>query len=140
MQSVFIKGIIDDSGSEEVIPLPNISSKNLKRVLKYCEHLLDHPPPQIDKPIKSLNLHELTSKFYADFIDFENKDDLFDIVLAANYLDIASLVGLGCAKIASKVKDKPIKEVRDFFDIENEFTPEEEEQLEKENAWAKEAF
>ena len=139
-QSVFIKGVIDDSGTDEVIPLPSVEAKVLKKILEYCEHICTHPPPQIDKPLKSIKLDELTSKYYADFIDFSDKNDLFDIVIAANYLDIASLVGLGCAKIASKVKDRPIQEAREFFDIENDFTPEEEEQIEKECAWAKEAF
>ena len=40
---------------------------------------------------------------------------LFDIVLAANYLDIKPLLKLGSAKIASLIKGKSIEEIRQFF-------------------------
>merc|ERR1711964_520166 len=43
---------------------------------------------------------------FIDQFDFQNKDkvDLLDIIRAANYMDIKSLVDLGCAKVALLVK------------------------------------
>merc|ERR1711964_457831 len=43
---------------------------------------------------------------FIDQFDFQNKDkvDLLDIIRAANYMDIKSLVNLGCAKVALLVK------------------------------------
>ena len=46
--------------------------------------------------------------------------------MAANYLDIKSLLELSCAKTASLIKDKSVPEIRKFFNIENDFSPEEE--------------
>ena len=40
----------------------------------------------------------------AKYIDIENLEELFDIILAANYLDIKSLLDLSCAKIATLIK------------------------------------
>ena len=65
---------------------------------------------------------------------------LFDIVLAANYLDIKPLLKLGSAKIASLIKGKSIEEIRQFFQMENDFTPEEEANIREENQFAAEYF
>ncbi len=46
--------------------------------------------------------------------------------MASNYLDINPLLELACAKVASLTKNKSIEESRKFFNIENDFTPEEE--------------
>ena len=65
---------------------------------------------------------------------------LFDIVLAANYLDIKPLLKLGSAKIASLIKGKSIEEIRQFFQMDNDFTPEEEQRIREENQFAAEYF
>ena len=51
---------------------------------------------------------------------------VFEIILAANFLEIKDLLNLASAKVASKIKNKSIKEIKQFFNIENDFTPEEE--------------
>jgi S-phase kinase-associated protein 1 len=38
------------------------------------------------------------------------------------------------------MKGKSIEEIRELFNIENDFTPEEEEQIREENKWAEEAI
>ena len=62
------------------------------------------------------------------------------MILAAEELDIKSLIELTCAKVASVIKDMSIPEIRDYFHIENDFTPEEEAQIMDENRWAEESF
>ncbi len=56
--------------------------------------------------------------------------------MAANYLDIKSLLDLSCAKIATLIKGKTPEEIRKTFNIVNDFTPEEEAQIREENKWA----
>jgi S-phase kinase-associated protein 1 len=59
------------------------------------------------------------------------------LILAANYLDIKSLLELGCKHLANEIKSKKtVQELRDRFGIENDYTPEEIEQVKKEMAWA----
>ncbi len=41
-KSVLIKGLIDDSGTEEQIPLPNVKRPILEKVIVFCQHLRDH--------------------------------------------------------------------------------------------------
>jgi len=60
--------------------------------------------------------------------------------MAANYLDIKPLLDLGCAYVASMIKGKTPEQIRQMFNIENDFTPEEEAQIKQENKWAEESF
>jgi len=63
---------------------------------------------------------------------------LFELILAANYLDIKSLLDLTCAKVASMLKGKAPEDIRRTFNIKNDFTPEEEAQVREENKWCEE--
>ena len=72
-KSVLIKGMIDDSGVEEEIPLPNVKRSILNKIVEFCVYIKDNSPP----------------------------------------------------------------EIRKFFNIENDFTPEEEAQIMEENKWPK---
>ena len=35
-KSVFIKGVIDDSGVDEEIPLPNVKKSVLEKIIQFC--------------------------------------------------------------------------------------------------------
>ena len=61
-------------------------------------------------------------------------------MLAANYLDIKPLLQLASARIAALIKGKSIEEVRTFFKMTNDFTPEEEARVREENQFAAEYF
>lgn len=57
---------------------------------------------------------------------------------AANYLDIKPLLDIGCKTVANMIKGKSPEEIRKTFNIQNDFTPEEEDQIRRENEWAEE--
>jgi S-phase kinase-associated protein 1 len=38
-KSVLIKGMIDDSGVEEEIPLPNVKRAVLEKIVQYCTYI-----------------------------------------------------------------------------------------------------
>ncbi|GAW01341.1 S-phase kinase-associated protein 1A-like protein [Lentinula edodes] len=118
-RSVLIKNMLDDIGedSDQAIPLPNVNSSVLKKVLEYCEH------------------HRDISEWDQKFITVD-QEMLFEIILAANYLDIKSLLDVGCKTVANMIKGKTPEEIRKLFNIVNDFTPEEEAQIKKENEWA----
>lgn len=134
-KSVLIKGLIDDSGLEEQIPLPNVKRPILEKVIAFCTHLRDNSAPDIEKPLKSVDMAAVVDPWYADYINLE-QEVLFELIMAANYLDIKPLLELSCAKVASLIKNKSIPEIRKFFNIENDFSPEEEQQIMEENKWA----
>ena len=69
--SVLIKSMIDDSGPEEDIPLPNVKKNILEKVIEFCQHLKENPLQEIEKPLKNANLRDIDAPWYADFIEME---------------------------------------------------------------------
>jgi S-phase kinase-associated protein 1 len=98
----------------------------LKKIIEYCEFHVKEEPDPIPKPLPSSNLSDLVGEFDAKFIDIEDLEVIFEIIMAANYLDIKSLLDLSCAKIATLIRGKTPEEIRKTFNIVNDFTPEEE--------------
>lgn len=46
-KSVLIKGMIDDGGIDEIIPLPEVSNSILNKIIEFLTHLKDNQPPEI---------------------------------------------------------------------------------------------
>lgn len=57
---------------------------------------------------------------------------------AANYLDIKGLLDVTCKTVANMIKGKTPEEIRKTFNIKNDFSASEEEQVRKENEWCEE--
>ena len=68
----------------------------------------------------------------------EAQGALFELILAANYLDIKGLLDVTCKTVANMIKGKTPEEIRKTFNIKNDFTEEEEAQVRKENQWCEE--
>lgn len=90
------------------------------------------------QPLKSANMSEIVQEWYATYVAVE-QDVLFELILAANFMDIKPLLDLTCASVASMIKGKTPEEIRKTFNIVNDFTPEEEAQVREENKWCEEA-
>ena len=65
---------------------------------------------------------------------------LFELILAADYLDIKGLLDVTCKTVANMIKGKTPEEIRKTFNIKNDFTEEEEAQVRKENQWCEEKW
>jgi S-phase kinase-associated protein 1 len=120
------------------IPVPAVDSIALAKVIEFCEHYVRDPMTEIEKPIRSDDMGKIVQRWYADFVDVE-QSLLFEVMLAANYMDIPPLLNLTCAAVACMIKGKTPEEIRKKFNIVNDFTPEEEKQLMAENRWCEEA-
>ena len=129
----------DEEEQEQEIPLVNVKSKVLGKVIEFCKwHSENGPMKEIEKPLKSPNMSEVVGEWDANFVTIE-QEMLFELILAANYMDIKSLLDLTCAKVASMIKGKTPEEIRKTFNIVNDFTPEEEAHVREENKWCEEA-
>ena len=125
IQSQTIRHMIEDGCADSTIPLANVTASVLSKVLEYCKkHAVDKVD---DDSLKSWD---------AEFVKVNLQPVLLELVLAANYLDIKGLMDLTCQAVADKIKNKSVEEVRLIFNIENDFTPEEEEAIRNENRWA----
>jgi len=121
-----------DTGIEEQIPLPNVSSKILSKVIEYCTYHVNATKAQEDKTAPDA---EAVKAWDAEFVQVD-QGTLFDLILAANYLNIKGLLDLTCMTVANMIKGKSPEEIRKTFNIKNDFTPEEEEEVRRENQWA----
>ena len=128
----------DENGNTtQEIPLVNVKSEILALVITFCKEHSKIKMNPIEKPLKSKDMKELVSEFDYNFIQVE-QEVLFELILAANYMDIKDLLDLTCATVASMIKGKSPEEIRKTFDIVNDFTPEQEAQIREENKWAEE--
>ena len=136
LMSALVKNMLEGSDeSEEInVPLPLVKNDILEKVIEFCVQHEKSPTAEIDKPIKSSNMSEIVDEWDVKFID-QPQDIIFELILAANYMDIKSLLDLSCAKVATFVRGKTPEEIRRTFNIVNDFTPEEEAQVREENKW-----
>ncbi len=136
--SLLIKTILEGDPTAPEVPLPNVCAAILKKMLVFMQYHLDNPFGVIEKPVKSVNIYDVVSKWDADFIDVD-QEVLFELIVASNWMDVKNLLELGCAKVATMLKDKTPEQIRKTFNIVNDFMPAEEEQIRAENKWAEDA-
>jgi len=119
-----VKNLLEDVDTADAIPLPNVTGKILAKVVEYVKHHAENPivPNETD----GINPWDM------EFCKVD-QPTLFELILAANYLDIKSLLDLSCKTVANMIKGKTPEEIRKTFNIKNDFTPEEEDQVRKEN-------
>jgi len=138
MMSELVKTMIENDKEERELPLPNVKGSTLAKVVEYLKYHAETPAKEIEKPLKSSNMAEVVSQWDAEYVEVE-QELLFELILAANYMDIKPLRDLSCAKVASLIKGKTPEQIRKQFNIQNDFTPEEEEAVRAENKWAEES-
>ena len=143
-KSKLIAGMLEDGfGLDEVIPISQVSKPTMEKICVFCEHLqaTGCDDLEIEHPLPSNDLSRHVDEWYVSFIsDGVDQATLFDLALAANYLDIKPLLKLASARIATQIRSKPIEEIRRFFKMTNDFTPEEEAQVREENTFAAQYF
>jgi len=146
--SGLIKDMLDDQSEAEqtVIPVPNVSGRTLKYVVQYMEHHYDHPAAPVEKPLRG-KIEDVISEWDKAFLftdlvkdhDEKQHELLIDVIMAANFLNVKELLDLTSACVASMIKGKTTEQIRALFNIENDFTPEEEEKIKEENRWVEES-
>lgn len=128
-QSVLIQTMLEDTGKDSPIPVSNVSSKTLAMIIEYCNfHVcaMENGDGKTEDDVKA---------FDADFVKVDQQT-LFDLILAANFMNIKDLLDLTCQTVADLIKNKTPEEIRKIFNIVNDFTPEEEAEVRRENQWA----
>ncbi|PRP85976.1 S-phase kinase-associated protein 1 [Planoprotostelium fungivorum] len=135
-----INSMLEDSvgADQEAIPLPNVSSEVLKKVIDWCTHHENDPAP-VEK-VKKLNKKReykaknstISDEWDKNFVNAELRV-IVDILLAANYLDVKGLFELMCKHIANELKGKTPDQIRERFGIQDDLTEEDKAAMRK--AW-----
>ena len=111
----------------------------LTKVIEWCQKHKDDKIITEEEEEKDLNeaALEKIEKWDEDFFNLDQAM-VFELILAANYLDIKGLLNLGCKIVAKMIRGKTPEQIRTHFNLKNDFTPEEEEKIKKENEWCNE--
>lgn len=116
--STLVKTTLEQDTAATEMPLPGVTSSTMARVVEYMQHHKGTEPPIIPKPLRSKEMKQVCSDPWdAQYIDKigDTRQDLYDLILAANYLDIKSLLHLGCAKVASLIKGQPLEKIKEIL-------------------------
>jgi S-phase kinase-associated protein 1 len=125
----------DDGDDAQEIQLPNVKAAVLAKVIEYCEHYRMEEMYAISTPLKSSKLEDLVQPYYAEYVKLE-QTMLFELVTAANFMDIKPLLDLTCLAVSIMIKGKSAEELRKIFNLSEGFTPEEDAAVREENKWA----
>ncbi|XP_027364812.1 SKP1-like protein 1 [Abrus precatorius] len=124
-----MKRLIEEKYSKSenniIITLPEISIQILSKIIDFMNKHAD----DVDDPSKaSKSDKESLNNWDTEFIKVD-VDTLYDLILGAHYLKIQKLLDLGCKTVADKMKGKTPEEIRQIFDIKNDFSDEEEKEI-----------
>uniref|UniRef100_A0A0D9X1Q1 SKP1-like protein n=1 Tax=Leersia perrieri TaxID=77586 RepID=A0A0D9X1Q1_9ORYZ len=130
-QSKLIEEMIDSGNADPSIPLPNVDSKTLAMVIQYCDKHAAAAAAADTTEAKDLKAWD---DGFVHKLDMSGP--LFDVIAAADYLNMDGLLDLACKRVADEIKDKTPEEIREAFNIVNDLSEEEEEAIRLEHAWA----
>ena len=133
--SDYLKAAMSEFLDDAPVSLQDVDEKTTEKVLEYLTHYNGERPQEIEKPLSSSDLKNVTDEWSSMFIDKMLLDDLVNLTIAANVLGITPLLNLCCAKIAAMCKDKNEEEIFKVFNITETFTEEEKITIRNDNAW-----
>merc|ERR1712098_892035 len=108
-----VKNIIEGDKTAKEIEIKKVDGPILNLVVEYLKHHDGKVPAEIAKPIRSVKMEKIVEDPWdAEFINKQTKKAIFQIILGANYMDIKSLLHLGCSKIATLIKGKSHEEIK----------------------------
>jgi len=142
--SKFVTTILEGDAQATSIEIRQVPPETLEHVVTYLKHHKGKEPDPLPCPVRSIHMAQIVSdKWDATWIDAFDKKTIFEIILAANYMDIKSLLHLGCAKIATLIKQLDQKEINRIIEEEEKYRREhaqneEAKAEEKEDKWATE--
>ncbi|KAJ2703984.1 hypothetical protein FB645_003640 [Coemansia sp. IMI 203386] len=123
--------------TNEPIPLEQVDAKTMEKIIEYCMHHKDDPINEDDEEEEAPKRSDDIDEWDLMFINNVEQEMLFSLLIASNYLEIKPLMDLGCKTVANMIRNKDAGQIRQMFNITEDYTEEEKEQIEKENEWAK---
>lgn len=131
-------------GDGDTVKEPRLREPVVRKVVEYlavCKgRKLAPPVPGVDDGDKSKYAGNGGADDDAAIKEFleENGSIVLELLVAADHLRIKSLVENASTAIGSMVQNMSTEQMRDLLGIRNDFTPQQEEQIRRENAWCEE--
>uniref|UniRef100_A0AC35U7B4 INCENP_ARK-bind domain-containing protein n=1 Tax=Rhabditophanes sp. KR3021 TaxID=114890 RepID=A0AC35U7B4_9BILA len=113
-----------DLGSIERIELSNCNNFCLEKTIKFYKFYEAHPPPHKDATDDEKKIHtKIITEFNAQFCK-EVAEFNFVMIMTADYLDTSIMFTVLCEDVAEAIKGKTTEQLREMYDIEDDFTEE----------------
>lgn len=140
-QSALIKTSIEceddeeeEEDHEECIDIIKVGSSCLEKVVEFLKHHSEEPMDAIETPLSGNTLDEVVKQnWYRNFIGVE-QSMVFELVTAANYMEIQPLLDLACLRVSVELMGKTAEEIRVMLNIPK-MTAEEEQKARQEHKW-----
>lgn len=138
MVSGTLRTMMEDLGkmntdADEVVPLVNVNTATLKKVLQWATYHKDDWL-LLAEDDAAIGARQPLSSWDAEFFNVDQAT-LFQIIVAADYLDIKGLMNSACRTVANMIRAKTTDEMRKRLCIRNNFTPSEEQMVKRETKW-----
>ena len=127
MRSKILKGMIEDFPDDQIFPMKSIKGNILEKIKDYLMHYENEEPEKIEIPLKSNNFSECVNNWDFNFLG-NDIDIIFDLLEAANYMDIKPLHELVSAYLGSNIRGINSNGIFKDFEIE-ELTEKEKEEI-----------
>lgn len=115
-----LESVVDDN-KDEVVPITKVRSHTLARIIEWSEYhrndetenetAPDHEPH--DWPLPTDDICEWDKSFVMKM----DMHSLFELILAASFLDIKDLLDLACKAVANQIQGKTPHEMRMMFNL-----------------------
>ncbi|CAJ1930756.1 unnamed protein product [Sphenostylis stenocarpa] len=100
-----------------------------------ADHSVPFPLPNVSSHTLDLIIELVKNEYDDEFMKTFSHDELKEVLVAANYLNMKTLLDFIATAIANLLEKKSVEFIRNFFNIVNDFTPEEEAEIRKTNEW-----
>ena len=114
--SITLSNLLEDisASNVDILPVDNVNGDTLKKIIEYCEHHYKDPiPDEKEKTPPTTVIDPWDQEFMKDI----TKKMLFELLTAANYLDIKGLLDLGCQTIADDIRGKTTEQIQKDYAI-----------------------
>lgn len=112
-----ICSLIEDAGIGNPIPLPNVNTRTLEKIIEYLEYHSEHPNEHLDYEKKD-DLEDVGEWDRAFCDNIKNNSLLFEVIMGSNFMDIQPLLHLTCKHVARKIKGKNPDEIKEALKCE----------------------
>lgn len=138
---IHLKG--DSEKDADFVPLTNIDGPTLQLVIEWAEKHQNDPQTKTGDTDASEGAKDEMDQQAAQELSTWDKEffgrlvdgSLYNLISAANFLDIPQLFALSCKEAATQLSSMHIEEIRTEAGIENDLSAEREAQLIQENSF-----
>ena len=104
--------------------MSEVNGEILKKIVEWTTHHKDDAPASENKNEEPAGKKPELSQWDEDFLKKINQPVLYDLILAANYMEIKGLLDLTCRSFARTIEGKSAEEIQKHFSIQNDLEEE----------------